>query len=82
MNNERLYLNGALTTQEDPRLGALHSGWQLFYHGGGAEMDGDGNFNSWWFQNLSTGEAFWDDPRLAKQYLIEMGVAMEDFVII
>jgi hypothetical protein len=43
-------------------------------------MDGDSNFNSWWFQSLRTGETCWNDPRLTKENLIEKEVVLEDFI--
>ena len=79
-NNKRLYLTGTLTTKEDPRLGHLSSSWQIFYHGGRVEMDGDSNFNSWWFSEAVYWETCWNDPRLTKERLIEKEVVMEDFI--
>ena len=75
--------NGVLT-QLDPRAGPLPPGWSVWYgedHGPNTEID-DGKLKAQWFHHWETKEWTQWDPRLTSKNLKNMGIDIQEFVLV
>jgi hypothetical protein len=83
-----VYTNNGITTQNDPRLGPLPEGWKKRYSSiesrrcYNKEFETDGTMRRLCFQNLSTNEITFRDPRLTSEALKAKGVHLEDIIIV
>lgn len=73
-------------TQQDPRLDVLPPGWRFRYGPKedlqDAEFDQDGNMLLQWFENIETGEVTEHDPRLRIKDLKDIGVDIQDLILV
>ena len=86
--NRIVFLNGVVTTQDDPRLGPLPAGWKTVYE---TKADGryhdteqgqDGTLRALRFKNAQRGKVTPFDPRMTAASLRARGVDLEDVIIV
>ncbi|KAE8454154.1 hypothetical protein EG329_005079 [Mollisiaceae sp. DMI_Dod_QoI] len=82
----QMFRNGDTRTQQDPRMPPLPPGWEYRYGDEEAPQEIEAekleDMTPQWFGNVETGEKTYKDPRLTTEHLKEMGVAIEELILI